>query len=144
MVDVQGDYGRIRVAGGAVALVTMGTVAETAAFRSRFGLNFPCFADPDRVAYRAFELPLGRTGQIVGPAVWASGLRSFLRAGFGKPVGDVRQMPAALVIDSGGVIRFRHDAATSADNPSHEEMIQVLESLHDGPQSEWASEGRDV
>ena len=129
MVDVQGDHDRFQGAGGAVALVTMGTVAKTAAFRSRFGLNFPCFADPDRVAYRAFELPLGRTGQIVGPAVWASGLRSILRAGFGKPVGDVRQMRIIVESPTGAELRSRHDAATSADNPSHEAIIQVLESL---------------
>jgi peroxiredoxin len=129
VVDVQGDHDRFQGAGGAVALVTMGTVAKTAAFRSRFGLTFTCFADSEHAAYRAYELPLGRTSQIAGPAVWAAGLRSFLRAGLGKPVGDVRQMPATLVIDSGGVIRFRHDAATSADNPSHEAIIQVLESL---------------
>ena len=135
VVDVQGDYGRIQGAGGDVAVVTMGTVTETAAFRSRYGLNFSCFADPDRVAYRAYEIPLGRAIQIAGPAVWASGLRSFLRVGLGMPVGDVRQMPAALVMDSSGVIRFRHDATTSADNPSHEELIKVLESVRDGPQS---------
>lgn len=133
MVNVNNDYATIQNTGSEVALVTMGNVDQTAAFRHRFVLPFICFADPGQLGYQTYEVPLGRIGQFAGPAVWIPGLKTFLHKGAGKPVGDVRRMPAAFVIDTSGTIRFVHYAANSAQHPSHQEIIAVLEDLGVSP-----------
>ena len=100
-------------------------------FRERHKLPFHCLADADQAAYHAFELSRGGLSQIAGPKVWLAGLKSMLKAGIGKPVGDVRQMPGSFVIDSGGVIRFAHHPHHSSEYPSHDEMIRQIQSLRD-------------
>lgn len=129
VVDMRDDYKRFLDAGGDVAVVTMGTADQTAAFRERIQLPFICLADPERVAYRAFGVPKGTFGQIAGPAVWRGGLKAVLRAGFGKPVGDVLQLQGSFIIDQHGIIRFVHLPQHSADRPTNEELIAQLRLL---------------
>ena len=129
MVHVRNDHLRFQHAGGEVALVTMGNVEQTEAFRNRYDLPFLCLADPERVSYRAYAVPRGRIGQIAGPVVWGSGFKSFLHKGAGIPIGDVRQMPAAFVIDSSGRIRYLHYATNAAQHPPHVEINEVLDFL---------------
>ena len=133
MVDVNNDYATFQNSGGEVALVTMGNVDQTAAFRHRFALPFICFADPGQRGHQAFEVPIGRLGQFAGPAVWIPGLKSLLHKGAGKPIGDVRRMPAAFVIDTSGTIRYVHYAANAAQYPSHQEIITILKDLGMSP-----------
>ena len=126
VVDVREDYERFLQAGGDVAVVTMGSAAQTAAFRQRNRLPFLCLADPQRVAYKAFGVPLATIGQVAGPAVWRGGLKAVLRAGFGKPVGDVLQLHGSFIIDRAGILRFIHIPQHSADRPTNDELISQL------------------
>ncbi len=123
------DQQRFEQAGGRVGVVTMGTPEQAAAFRQRRELTFPCLADPDREAYRAFGLGRGTLGQIAGPAVWGAGIKALARGGIGVPVGDTMQMPGAFIIDREGVVRWVHYPANQAERPSHEAMLEVLRSL---------------
>lgn len=125
-MDVARDLPRFQAAGGGAAAVTMGSPEQASAFRQRLALPFPVLADPDRQAYRAFRLDLGSVAQIAGPRVWLRGIKAVFRGGAGKPVGDVRQMPGAFVVDGEGAIRFAHYAKHSADYPSHEQIVQAL------------------
>lgn len=129
VVDMREGYDQFLQAGGDVAIVTMGTVEQTAAFRARNQLPFTCLADPERVAYKAFGVPIGTVGQIAGPTVWSGGLKAILRAGIGKPVGDVLQLHASFVIDREGIIRFVHLPRHSADRPTNGELIAPLQLL---------------
>jgi peroxiredoxin len=129
VVDVRDNYDRFLEAGGDVTVVTMGNVAQTAAFRDRNRLPFTCLADPERVAYKAFGVPVGTVGQIAGPAVWGGGLKAVLRAGFGKPVGDILQLHGSFIIDRDGIIRFIHLPRHSADRPTNDELIAQLRLL---------------
>ena len=120
------DYPRFQTAGGDVVVVTMGTPDQTAAFRDRNRLPFVCLADPERLAYRAFGVPRGTLNQVAGPTVWAGGLKALVRAGVGKPIGDVLQLHGTFVIDTGGVIRFAHLPKHSADRPTNGTLIKQL------------------
>ena len=132
VVDVRNDYQRFRDAGGDVAVVTMGTVEQAAAFRNRNRLPFACLSDPKRIAYEAFGVPRGSIMQVAGPAVWAGGLKAMLRAGVGKPVGDVLQLQGSFVVDTKGVVRYIHLPKHSADQPTNDELIGELRNGVDG------------
>ena len=132
VVDVRDDYQRFLDAGGDVAVIAMGTVEQTATFRDRNRLPFVCLADPQRVAYQAYGVPRGTASQVAGPAVWAGGLKATLRAGVGKPIGDVLQLHGAFVVDCQGVIRFIHLPKHSADQPTNDELIVQLQNLQSG------------
>ena len=110
-------------------MITMGTPEQAAAFRERLELPFPCFADPERAAYKAFGIPRASLGQLAGPAVWIRGGRALWRHGGGLPVGDPRQLHAAFVIDTHGGVRFVHYPRHAADLPSHHAMIAVIAQL---------------
>jgi peroxiredoxin len=128
VVDVRDDYARFQQVGGAVAVVTMGSVEQTATFRSQMALPFLCLADPERRAYHAYGLTRGRLSQIAGPAVWLGGLKAIVRGGAGKPVGDVRQLHGSFVIDRNGIVRYIHRPTNSADRPTNDELIGVIQS----------------
>lgn len=125
-MDVRRDLPLFEQAGGSVAVVTMGSPAQANAFRQRLSLPFPVLADPDRRAYQAFRLDLGGVAQIAGPRTWLPGIKALFRGGAGKPVGDVRQMPGAFVIDTAGIVRYAHYARHSADYPEHKKMIKAF------------------
>ena len=107
MVDVRDAHAEFTDANINVVAVTMGSVKQAARFKDDLDLPFTCLADPDQTLYSAFKVPRGRINSFAGPAVWFSGLRSLLRSGLGKPIGDVRQMQAAFVIDTSGKLILR-------------------------------------
>lgn len=120
------DYEKFRSAGLDVAAVTMGTPQQAAGFQRRMELPFACFADPHQMAYKAFGVPRGSLAQIAGPAIWGRSLKSLIRWGAGRPVGDPFQLHGAFVVDRDGVIRFIHRPADSADLPNHDDMITAV------------------
>ena len=132
VVDVRNDYQRFLGARGDVAVITMGSVEQTAAFRGRNKLPFVCLADPERLAYQAYGVPRASVLQVAGPAVWAGGLKATLRAGFAKPVGDVLQLHGSFIVDTQGVLRFIHLPKHSADQPTNRQLIAQLKKLADG------------
>lgn len=129
VADVRDDYERFRAAGAEVAVVTMGTPEQAAAFREERSLPFTCLSDPEQQAYRAFEIPRGGMSQIAGPAVWGAGLRATLRGGVRQPQGDLQQLHGVVVVDGRGVVRYVHRAKSSADMPPNDEILDVLRSL---------------
>jgi len=129
VVDVRSDYSKFQEARGEVLVVTMGTVAQVAAFRQRHDLPFHCLADPDRKAYQAYEVERGSLSQIVGPAVWIAGAKAFFKHGAGVPQQDKKQLQGAFIIDTAGTIRYRHSPANSAQNPTNDELLAVLREI---------------
>lgn len=126
---MRNDYDRFTSAGGDIAAVTMGNVPQTAAFKDRYRLPFPCLADPERTAYQAFKVQRGRLRDYAGLSVWMPGLKSVARAGIGKPVGDVRQLQAGFVVDTAGVLRLIHYPENSADNLANRNVIEIIASI---------------
>lgn len=101
---------RSRRAGAAdgmhLAIVTMSSPEENANLARQYGLeSVSWFSDPDRIAYRAFDLRRGTFLQLFGPAVWWSGLRALLDGhGLGALSGDGFQLPGAFVVHRGRVV----------------------------------------
>jgi len=129
VADVRDQYPEFHRSGAEVAAVTMGTAQQAAQFRAGLKLPFPCLADPAREAYQAFGVPRGGVTQIVGPAVWAAGLKAALRGGAGIPIGDPLQLQGIFIIDRRGVVRYAYRATNSADRPSAAELLDALAAL---------------
>ena len=120
---------RLQAAGGKVVAITMGTPEQTAAFRRATDSQLLMLSDVQQKAYRAYSLRRGCWRQILGPSVWPRLLRATWRAGVGRPVGDVRQMPGTFVIDRQGFIRFVHDPDHQAQRPSIDALVAQLSEL---------------
>ncbi len=116
-----------------VVLVHMGTPDQGAAFFKKHWRRVPAIADADKVLFDAFAIPKGELKQVLGPGVFASGLRAALRGnGIGKPVGDVWRMPGAFLIHRGKVLwshRFRH----VGDQPDYAPIPALLRARPDIP-----------
>jgi hypothetical protein len=81
-------------------------------------------SDPDRQLYRAFHLGRGGLREILSPSVVGRSAQSILAGnGFGRPVGDARQMPGVFVVHRRAVVEeFRHRAI--ADRPDYVAMAR--------------------
>jgi peroxiredoxin len=121
---------RFDALGARVVLVGLGTVEETARFKSRFDIPFDMIADPEKALFRAFGLKQASTGKLLSVGMAVKGVSAMLRGhGLGMPQGDVRQLPGVFIIDTDGRIRYRYFAEGPADHPAPEDLIDVLQSL---------------
>ncbi|MCO6456504.1 MAG: redoxin domain-containing protein [Pirellulaceae bacterium] len=132
MVDVRDAYQRIQAAGGQVVAVTMGSPAQAADFRQRLKLPCSCLADPQRIAYQAWQIPLAGVSQVAGLRVWAPAMRALVRGGAGLPVGDVRQLQGAFLVDTSGVVRQALRGQHSADVATVEQLLKWLATRQPG------------
>jgi hypothetical protein len=107
------------------AVVHQGSEEEGRAFLADFGLgHIVQVSDPGRRLYRAFHLRRGGLREILAPPVMLRSAGSVLAGnGFGRPVGDARQMPGVFVVHRGAVVEeFRH--RTIADRPDYAAMAR--------------------
>jgi peroxiredoxin len=128
-VRVRDEYERFTKAGGRVAAITMGMPEQSRKFREYYQLPFVLLSDPEQAAYRAYHVPRGNLLSVAGPSMWAAGAQSFFKHGVGEIVGDPYQLPGSFVIDRAGKVAYAHYGRTSADVPSNQELIAVLERL---------------
>jgi len=121
--DLRERRAAIEARGYRIGIITMSSRGSNAELMREYGLESASwFSDPDRIAYRAFELRRGTLLQLFGPAVLLGGLRAALRGhGIGRLAGDGFQMPGAFVISKGRIVRsFRHRSAS--DRPDYQGM----------------------
>ena len=110
--------------------VGQGTPSETTAFISKLQLPYTVLGDPERNGYRAYGLTEGGAGQFLSLAT----LRAYWRAlrsgaGMARPIGNVRQLPGAFVIDSMGIVRYSHPGTHAADTPTIEELLAEIRAV---------------
>jgi|GEM_PF-781162 peroxiredoxin len=120
--DLKAQRPQIEAAGLGIVLVHQTSDEEAAELFAQYGLDdVPRIADPHLLAYRIFELKRERMLRLLlHPKVWARGFKAALidRHGFGRPRGDVRQMPGVFVVSNGRVLsEFRHHLAS--DRPHY-------------------------
>jgi peroxiredoxin len=127
VAQLRRNENRFKAAAAKVVLVGMGTVEESAAFKSRFNVPFPLISDPDARLYRAFGLERLAPAGFFSASMLAKGVAAMAGGHLvGKPVGDVRQLPGVFVIDGTGAIRCSHSGAGPEDHPGPEEILSCL------------------
>jgi peroxiredoxin len=110
--------------------VTQGDAQQAQALCDRFDAPFRCLADPQRDTYRAFGLKRGSLWEVVGPPVYAPGLRAAARGHYvERAIGDVMQLPGTFIIDREGIVRWAKVARHAADHPSVGEIVSALETM---------------
>jgi hypothetical protein len=114
-------------AGANLLAIGMGVPEMAAHFRDAQGIPFPLLVDHKRQTYRALGIGRGSLIDVAGPKVWARGARSILTGkGQGVPKQDPLQLGGAIVVETGGRVRYVHRAKTSSDNPKPEELLEQL------------------
>lgn len=123
------EQARLLEARADVALVSMGSPAAVGRWQRERDLPFACFADPERIAYRAFGLAIGGPVAWIGPRVVARGLalhRRGIGAGLPHPGQDVRQLGGSFVVARGGRIRLAHYARDATDTTDVDALLGTL------------------
>jgi peroxiredoxin len=110
-----------------IAFVTMGTVAQTEAFRDEMDSPHRFICDPERSLHAHFDVRRGGMAQVLHPQVFVRGIGAAMSQGLQKkPETDPLQMPGVFVIDTSGEVLWEHRARHAADNPSGEEIKRRL------------------
>lgn len=110
-----------------MAVVGQGTAEEAADFVAKLALPYPVLADAERGAYRAYGLIEAGAREFLRPATGRAYLRSIVSgAGGGRPVGNVRQLGGAFVIDRAGIVRLAHPSAYPGDHATTEELLGAV------------------
>jgi len=129
---------QIEKAGLAIAVITQGTPAETAAFAGRYAPGLLCLSDPERKAYQAYGLERGSLFQtFLNPKVWSAVSRS-RQKGYQvepPPAGqDAMQMSGTFIISRVGCIELPYYYDHIADHPSLDLLLSgVLSTRWDKP-----------
>ncbi len=113
--------------GANLLAIGMGIPEVAAHFRDTQGIPFPLLVDRNRQTYKALRIGRGSLIDVAGPKVWARGARSILTGrGQGVPKQDPLQLGGAIVVETGGRVRYVHRAKTSSDNPRPEDLLEQL------------------
>jgi peroxiredoxin len=109
-----------------LAIVHMSRPMEATQMMEKYGLDdVHRFHDPHCVLYRAFGVPRGSFGQLLGPRVWWPGFRAAVveRHGIGKLAGDGFRMAAAFLLRDGRPVAEQR-TATSAERFDFRHLVQ--------------------
>ena len=108
-----------------ILFVGQGTSEETHDFFDDLWPEARVIANPSRDLYRAFGIQRGGMRQMMGPSVWACGIRAASKGNFmGKPMGDPQLLPGAFLVD-GSQIVWEHRARHAGDNPNWKAVPRV-------------------
>jgi len=112
LADLKRTLPKLREQGVEPVVVMQSCEADMQALLERYGLgSLQRVSDPERVLYRAFELPRGSFLQLFGPRVFFQALRA-MRHGVGQLDGDGLQMPGTFLVSDAKVIKaYRHRSA---------------------------------
>jgi peroxiredoxin len=124
----------LREQGADVVAVFQYRAQPTFHFCRKRRVPFDCLGDPERDAYHAVGLERGGASEYIGPQLAKGFLRAARHGALpGRPVGDVAQRPGTFVVAPDGRVAFAHYNKDSSDNPSIEELLQVVEGLSAKP-----------
>lgn len=119
LADLKERSATLRQRGWNLVVVHMSSMSAGRALLDQYGLtDVPGISDPDRGLFQAFKLQTGSLGQVIGLSVlWRAIVKGTVwRYGFGRIVGNPRQLAGAFVIDKGRIVQaYRYQ--TSADRP---------------------------
>lgn len=108
-----------------VTVIGMGATETARRFKEQQRLPFRLLVDKKQKSYGLLGLRRGNLNEIIGPRVWAKGVRSVLRHGQGIPKEDRYQLGGVAVIHDGEV-KLLHRSATSADNLPVDDLLAAI------------------
>lgn len=119
LADLAARRREIEEQGTSIVLVHMAEEAASRRVLEQFRLaDLPRISDRNQSLYRAFGIPLGKTGQVLGVRAWMRFFPILFKHGIGKTEGDGFQMPGVFVLFHGEVLKaFRHQSI--ADRPNY-------------------------
>jgi len=104
--DLAGSRAKIEGARTKIAIVALAQPERSKQLVESFGLgDLPRFDDTQQQLYREFELNHANLMQLAGPVSALSAVRATLKAGYGKPEGDVWQLQGTFLIHNGKIVR---------------------------------------
>jgi peroxiredoxin len=123
-------YEEFREAGADVVAVFQYRADPTHHFCRKRGVPFDCLGDPERAGYRAVGLDRYGAKEVIGPQLAKGFLRAARHGALpGVPKGDTAQKPGTFVVSPEGRVVYAHYNKDSADNPSTEELLRVVQAL---------------
>jgi hypothetical protein len=117
------------VANTRIILVSFGAAYQARAWQAETGACFTLLLDPDRAAYRAYDLErsLVRAWQ---PKVWVEYARLMLSGKKWRGIqGDSAQLGGDFIVDANGILRFAHRSHDPTDRPAAAQLLKELETL---------------
>ncbi len=100
-----------------VVFLTQSLAEHAARIFSGLWPGVPVICDAEPVLSRGFGLRRGGLGQLLGPSVWAAGIRALSKGHFvGRPVGDLRLLPGLFLVVN-QVVVWEHHFRNSGDQP---------------------------
>ncbi len=113
-----------------VVLVGMGSPKESKVFIKRFQIPFPLICDPERSLYGAYGLKRMGILDFISPSLAIKSLSAVAQGNLaGMPEGDVKQLAGVFIVDTSGVIQYRHLSADPADFPPTEDVLTAAKSI---------------
>jgi len=132
---VQEAAKRFEERGVRVVAIGQGTGEEAAQYCGRAEIDFDCLGDPTRQAYKSQGMRRGNLwnvmlkGMVTRPFKALSLLREADLKAAALKSSDTLQLGGVAIVDSGGIIRYRHVAEQPDDIPSNEEIFRALDTL---------------
>jgi len=124
--EVASQVDRLRTAGISVVAISQAKPEFLAMFLRQFPQPFPVVADPDRQAYRAFNLERARWRDFFHPGEIARYLGIMARGHrVQRPFAgeDLLQLGGDFLLDRHGKVRFAYRCQTATDWPRFEEIL---------------------
>ncbi|MFN8470893.1 MAG: peroxiredoxin-like family protein [Anaerolineae bacterium] len=108
-----------------ILFIGQGSIEETQDFFSDLWPEARVIANSSRDLYKAFGLRRGGVMQLVGPSVWACGIRAASKGNFvSKPMGDPQLLPGAFLVHHNTIV-WEHRARHAGDYPKWAEVPRV-------------------
>ena len=117
---------------GAQLMVVLQSSPETVAEEAEKGFfPFEIACDPSQTVYRQFEIePAKSKLKLVGGGLFKllKKMKQAKKFGFehGAYEGNEEQLPAVVIVDENGVIKYSHYAKNIVDKPTVDEMVNML------------------
>lgn len=117
----------LTAAGADVAVVTLATPAQAAAFCGARAPGLHCLAEPSGDLQWAFSIGRITPAMLVKWATIAAGMRAILAGHVqGRAVGDVGWVPAVFVIGRDGRIAYAHYARHPGDHAPDADLLTAV------------------
>ncbi len=126
-------YGKIREAGGQAVVVLQSSQETMAADLAQKKFPFPVICDPEMKLYEHFSVRPAASEAEAASLQAVGKLRFAEQMGMVKGIkeGNPLQIPAAVLADAGGTIRFVRYGRHKADTPYVEEIVDLMRGCAD-------------